>query len=884
MDMITIYLADKKRITPKVFMTELFTTKRTITPQNNLMDLNDYDYTCIQFKDGYRKEENFETADCILLDFDHLIDTPDFDVLPDKIHEIMDATPYEYYALPSSSQCGFHAIVPLASSINDVNQYKQACENLVGSFPMADQQVKDGARFAFGTCISTIKFLRQCVVREGISYDPVKALEHAKQQQHQYVQPTHDVYFSEDYDVTSEGSRNVNCHKLACRLLNQYPEDEAYTIFMQKTDGNGLSEKELESTFRSAKRSMLDQGMAYTTPERREENRQIRQEAMYENPESSLYEAIAPNDTPVANPQQSAFQQLVRKNKPIFARFYQNSGLKKGLKNFERYVKNEYSEDMATADLLAHMAEERWAYEITPSLISDILQKYGYQVGDKSYNAIIDAVTKHNLSTDEAVAYIPQLTGWFAYNRNTGKWDTSIEKDCTDTLKKDLDTLYQLTNNDSLPVIDDNLTTGIRMAKNDRTLSRNLHASASLSYDRFSQGLEYSIPCPQIVYTLSPDGRTLSKKQSSPSQYILEQFKVAPSFADMPVFNSFLSQIVPDKDDRDWMQVALGSQILGIVPADQSFYMWIGEKGANGKSTLFNAISDICGNYAHAIDPSTFSDKLSTVEAEHSRAEFMGKRVVIAQEGSQNIVMSGSQIKAVCSSDEITASRKYVNKFTFKPTHHVNLIANHEPHLENAQDGGVARRIKEFKFEVSIPESQRDADLSEKLKNEYPQILGWLIQGAMKFLQNGKKLPYNAHVEKWTNEFLSGEDQVQAFVDDVLVTDKENPNIGKTDMVGSKELYNLYEIFCQHHPTAQKLSQKAFSQQVSKVLNQETVKRTLRTTGKEARVWTGVMIDQENSMVWKQASNKYRDGIPMENYTEDEFKAIDHDIDDKGRL
>jgi putative DNA primase/helicase len=50
--------------------------------------------------------------------------------------------------------------------------------------------------------------------------------------------------------------------------------------------------------------------------------------------------------------------------------------------------------------------------------------------------------------------------------------------------------------------------------------------------------------------------------------------------------------------------------------------------------------------------------------------------------------------------------------------------------LDNV-DEAMRRRMLLIPFTVQIPPSERDPDLTEKLKSEWPAILRWMIDGCL---------------------------------------------------------------------------------------------------------------------------------------------------------
>src|SRR5262249_7862884 len=63
--------------------------------------------------------------------------------------------------------------------------------------------------------------------------------------------------------------------------------------------------------------------------------------------------------------------------------------------------------------------------------------------------------------------------------------------------------------------------------------------------------------------------------------------------------------------------------------------------------------------------------------------------------------------------------------------------------------------------------AERDPQLSEKLKAEWPGILRWMIDGCLMWQRHGLKPP--ASVIGATDDYLTGQDDLQQFIDDACV-------------------------------------------------------------------------------------------------------------------
>ena len=99
--------------------------------------------------------------------------------------------------------------------------------------------------------------------------------------------------------------------------------------------------------------------------------------------------------------------------------------------------------------------------------------------------------------------------------------------------------------------------------------------------------------------------------------------------------------------------------------------------------------------------------------------------------------------------------------FEFLPTFKLFIAGNHTPSL-NGVDESIRRRFHLIPFRVTIPVEERDAELTEKLKGEWPGILRWLIQGTLEWQNKGLQPPRN--VAEATEAYLSAEDGHSAWI------------------------------------------------------------------------------------------------------------------------
>jgi putative DNA primase/helicase len=249
------------------------------------------------------------------------------------------------------------------------------------------------------------------------------------------------------------------------------------------------------------------------------------------------------------------------------------------------------------------------------------------------------------------------------------------------------------------------------------------------------------------------------------SEYITKKAgcAAAPPGTAHPLWTAFLGRITDD--DRDlaaFLQRYVGYSLTGLT-REHKFCFAYGT-GANGKGTFINTVSGILGDYATTADMATF---IATKNERHPTdlAKLAGARLVVAQETQRGRRWDETKIKALTGGDRITARFMRCDFFDFTPTFKLFIVGNYKPRLGSI-DEAMRRRLLIVPFTVSIPPDERDPDLAEKLKPEWPAILRWVIEGCQEWQRVGLAPP--AIVRNTTAEYFAEQDLLQQWLDECV--------------------------------------------------------------------------------------------------------------------
>ena len=107
--------------------------------------------------------------------------------------------------------------------------------------------------------------------------------------------------------------------------------------------------------------------------------------------------------------------------------------------------------------------------------------------------------------------------------------------------------------------------------------------------------------------------------------------------------------------------------------------------------------------------------------------------------------------------------------FTFRPQFKLVIAGNHKPSLSSV-DEAIRRRFHLVPFTVTIPKDERDPELLEKLKAEWPGILAWAVQGCLDWQRTGLNPP--PIVTEASEAYFAEEDTLGRWIEERCGVDK----------------------------------------------------------------------------------------------------------------
>jgi putative DNA primase/helicase len=298
------------------------------------------------------------------------------------------------------------------------------------------------------------------------------------------------------------------------------------------------------------------------------------------------------------------------------------------------------------------------------------------------------------------------------------------------------------------------------------------------------------------------DPRTGQIRTGRREDYCTKVTAVAPG-GDCPIWLRFLDRITDgDFELQAFLQRMVGYSLTGSTREECLFFLF--GSGANGKSKFLNAIAGILGDYAKTAPIETF---IATNNEHHPTdlAGLQGARLVTAVETELDRRWAESKIKSLTGGDPISARFMRQDFFEFIPQFKLVIAGNHKPSLRSAGEA-IRRRFHLIPFNVTIPEAERDLQLADKLRGEWPGILSWAIEGCIAWYRDGLNPPIA--VQEATANYLANEDHIARWIDECCA-------LGNRENAKTRALYQSYCKWCEAN-NEKPLSSKDFSPELDR--------------------------------------------------------------------
>jgi putative DNA primase/helicase len=281
------------------------------------------------------------------------------------------------------------------------------------------------------------------------------------------------------------------------------------------------------------------------------------------------------------------------------------------------------------------------------------------------------------------------------------------------------------------------------------------------------------------------------------------------------LFTALLGEFKPEAECPTWERVILenraGNEALADFEKRWNGYTLLGNnrlghflvrtgRGRNGKTLEVEQRFKVLGPRSASIRPEMLLDRggMSNPSAPNpDDADLQGKNLVVASESGDGKKFNEPRVKHLSGNDTISARRPYDKySISFKPTHVLELLTNHLPRA-SANDFALWERMLVVEYPISYVtreplanqnEKRADPGLSEKLDDELPGILAWMVRGCLEYQINGLNPP--AAVREAVKEYRKDQDFLGDFLEERCIV---GPDYTVSAAAVYEEFTNWYE-------------------------------------------------------------------------------------------
>ena len=252
-----------------------------------------------------------------------------------------------------------------------------------------------------------------------------------------------------------------------------------------------------------------------------------------------------------------------------------------------------------------------------------------------------------------------------------------------------------------------------------------------------------------------------------------------------PLFQAYLNKVLPDVSRQKVLAEYLGYVFIkqGSKSLKLEKALILYGSGANGKSVFYEIVNALLGTE----NTSNHTLQNLTDENGYYRAKIANKLVNYASE--INGKLESSIFKQLVSGEPVGARLPYGEPFELKE--YAKLIFNcNELPKDVEHTNAYFRRFLIIPFDVTIPEEERDTQLSNKIiETELSGVFNWVLEGLNRILEQ-KKFTECEAANKVLERYRFESDTVQLFLDEYEFKKCCD------DYVLLKDIYTLYKGFC----------------------------------------------------------------------------------------
>jgi putative DNA primase/helicase len=278
-----------------------------------------------------------------------------------------------------------------------------------------------------------------------------------------------------------------------------------------------------------------------------------------------------------------------------------------------------------------------------------------------------------------------------------------------------------------------------------------------------------------------------------------------------PTFAKVLGDSLRESEDREYFRRIMGYSSTGLT-REQSFFVHQG-KGADGKSTLIDAVREALGSYADTGKIESFLDGPNNGASgpQPELVKLAGDvRLVVLSEPKRGAAWNEGLLKSWTGGEPLTVRDLNKGNFSFRPAGKLNIQCNPLPKVRG-DDDGIWRRLMPLLFKHQVPKEKIDKDIPSRIRGEELEgVLAWLVGAIGAYFRAGGLCPPAS-----ATRFLSDYRKVSSPFGDWLTECCLHGDEARGERVESTVLYTSYKEWSTEQGHDKPMSQRAFGESLN---------------------------------------------------------------------
>ena len=243
------------------------------------------------------------------------------------------------------------------------------------------------------------------------------------------------------------------------------------------------------------------------------------------------------------------------------------------------------------------------------------------------------------------------------------------------------------------------------------------------------------------------------------------------------LWHGFINRVLPSADTQAVLAEFIGYTLMKTHELEKM--LWLYGEGLNGKSVTLEMIEALLGS-----ENVSFLSLSDLTNDDVKRAGIEGKMLNISHESGKDV--NANVLKQLTSGEYVTVKHLYQDPRETNAYGKFSAAFNQLPRAEVTF--GYFRRLIILPYMVTIPQDEIDRQLTQKLKQELPGILNWVLAYLPAFMQRCS-FTDSDECEKALDQYRLQSDNVRLFVQEMC-----EASDGTTH---GSEVFKAYQEYCQ---------------------------------------------------------------------------------------